>query len=100
MKRRVTALSLVLWAGGLAAQPAAAQGGSMAQPRGITAVEGLKVGHFTLTARPTGCTVVLVEGGAVGGVDVSATDQRQVAQALASAGSEDGQALARLMPEE
>src|SRR5258706_4603556 len=37
--------------------------------RGITAVPGIKVGHHTLTERPTGCTVVLVEGdGAVGGV--------------------------------
>jgi L-aminopeptidase/D-esterase-like protein len=37
---------------------------------GLTAIPGLKVGHFTLTERPTGCTVVLAEGGAVGGVDV------------------------------
>jgi L-aminopeptidase/D-esterase-like protein len=36
---------------------------------GLTAVQGLRVGHHTLTERPTGCTVVLVEGeGAVGGV--------------------------------
>ncbi len=36
---------------------------------GLTAVHGLKVGHNTMTGRPTGCTVVLVEGeGAVGGV--------------------------------
>jgi len=32
-------------------------------------VDGIKVGHFTLTERPTGCTVILVDGdGAVGGV--------------------------------
>lgn len=37
---------------------------------GITAVEGLELGHHTLTARPTGCTVVLARTGAVGGVDV------------------------------
>jgi L-aminopeptidase/D-esterase-like protein len=37
---------------------------------GITAVEGLELGHHTLTTRPTGCTVVLARGGAVGGVDV------------------------------
>ncbi len=38
-------------------------------PRGLTAVEGLKVGSITLTERPTGCTVILVDGeGAVGGV--------------------------------
>ncbi len=37
----------------------------------ITDVAGIKVGHFTSTARPTGCTVVLAPpGGAVGGVDV------------------------------
>lgn len=36
----------------------------------LTAVPGVKVGHFTLTERPTGCTVVLVEQGAVAGVDV------------------------------
>ncbi len=38
-------------------------------PRGLTAVDGLKVGSITLTERPTGCTVVVVDGaGAVGGV--------------------------------
>jgi L-aminopeptidase/D-esterase-like protein len=36
--------------------------------RGLTAVEGIRVGHHTLTERPTGCTVVVVDGeGAVGG---------------------------------
>ena len=34
----------------------------------LTAVPGIKVGHFTLTERPTGCTVILVDGDAVGGV--------------------------------
>jgi L-aminopeptidase/D-esterase-like protein len=34
----------------------------------ITAVPGIKVGHHTLAERPTGCTVVLVDGDAVGGV--------------------------------
>jgi L-aminopeptidase/D-esterase-like protein len=38
--------------------------------RGLTAVSGLKVGHYTLEGRPTGCTVVLAEAGAVAGVDV------------------------------
>ncbi len=37
---------------------------------GLTSVRGIKVGHFTLAERPTGCTVVLAENGAVGGVDV------------------------------
>jgi len=36
----------------------------------LTAVPGIKVGHFTLAERPTGCTVVLIEGGAVAGVEV------------------------------
>jgi len=35
---------------------------------GLTAVEGIKVGHHTLTERPTGCTAILVDGDAVGGV--------------------------------
>ncbi len=38
--------------------------------QGLTAVDGIKVGHHTLTERPTGCTVILTEGGAVAGVDV------------------------------
>ena len=37
--------------------------------KGLTDVPGIKVGHFTLTARPTGCTVVLIEAGAVAGID-------------------------------
>jgi L-aminopeptidase/D-esterase-like protein len=37
--------------------------------RGLTDVDGIRVGHHTLTERPTGCTVILVDGpGAVGGV--------------------------------
>src|SRR5436853_265012 len=36
----------------------------------LTDVSGIKVGHFTDSRRPTGCTVVLCEAGAVGGVDV------------------------------
>jgi L-aminopeptidase/D-esterase-like protein len=35
----------------------------------LTAVPGIKVGHHTLAERPTGCTVIVVEGeGAAGGV--------------------------------
>jgi L-aminopeptidase/D-esterase-like protein len=37
---------------------------------GLTLIEGIKVGHHTLEERPTGCTVVLTESGAVAGVDV------------------------------
>jgi L-aminopeptidase/D-esterase-like protein len=36
----------------------------------ITDVEGIKVGHYTDREGVTGCTVVLCEDGAVGGVDV------------------------------
>jgi L-aminopeptidase/D-esterase-like protein len=36
----------------------------------LTAVDGVKVGHFTLTERPTGCTVALVKDDTTGGVDV------------------------------
>jgi L-aminopeptidase/D-esterase-like protein len=38
--------------------------------RSITDVAGIKVGHFTDSRRPTGCTVILTEEGAVAGVDV------------------------------
>lgn len=38
--------------------------------RGITEIAGIKVGHYTDAAAMTGCTAVLFEGGAVGGVDV------------------------------
>ncbi|MBM3173010.1 MAG: P1 family peptidase [Chloroflexi bacterium] len=36
----------------------------------ITDVAGIKVGHYTDTKSVTGCTVILCENGAVGGVDV------------------------------
>src|SRR5258708_4216756 len=35
----------------------------------ITDVAGIRVGHSTRIDRPTGCTVILAEGGATGGVD-------------------------------
>jgi L-aminopeptidase/D-esterase-like protein len=46
-----------------------ATGFSQAPVKGLTEVQGIKVGHHTLTERPTGCTVILVDrDGAVGGV--------------------------------
>src|SRR5437588_4610846 len=36
----------------------------------LTDVPGVRVGHFTDSRRPTGCTVVLFDNGAVAGVDV------------------------------
>lgn len=58
-----TALAGALLAPGRALSATAAGGG-------LTSVAGVKVGHFTEGRRPTGCSVVLVEDGAVCGVDV------------------------------
>lgn len=58
----------------IAPQLAIGQSGSEAEhehpPGAITDAGGLRVGHFTDSRRPTGCTVVLFERGAVAGVDV------------------------------
>ncbi|HET7217492.1 MAG TPA: P1 family peptidase [Vicinamibacterales bacterium] len=54
----------------LAAAPSVATQAQGNAAKGLTAVSGLKVGHHTLRERPTGCTVILAEKGAVGGVDV------------------------------
>ena len=43
---------------------------SLDSPGGISDVAGIKVGHYTDSRRPTGCTVILAESGAVAGVDV------------------------------
>ena len=37
---------------------------------GITDVQGIRVGHFTDSRRPTGCTVLIFDKGATAGVDV------------------------------
>ena len=42
----------------------------MTTTNGLTAIAGIEVGHHTLDARPTGCTVVLTRGGATAAVDV------------------------------
>jgi L-aminopeptidase/D-esterase-like protein len=86
MKNAFFAATCALAVAGASLRPAAAGPGSavMNQPsasprapaalpgtggRGLTEVQGIKVGHHTLTGRPTGCTVVIVDGeGAVGGV--------------------------------
>ena len=47
---------------------AGAQSGPPSANATLTAVAGLRVGHHTLTERPTGCTAILVDGDAVGGV--------------------------------
>src|ERR1700722_3438181 len=68
MKRREFSRALAGVATGAALLPMKAAtesaGGS------ITDVQGVKVGHYTETRRPTGCTVVLFEKGATAGVDV------------------------------
>ena len=52
-------------------ESAVGQSGDRYGPSGsITDVVGIRVGHFTDARRPTGCTVILAEEGAVGGVDV------------------------------
>jgi L-aminopeptidase/D-esterase-like protein len=65
---RVTFLTMVTLAMFAPTTGAQEQGGGAAW--GLTAVPGVRVGHHTRSERPTGCTVVLVESGAVGGVDV------------------------------
>ncbi len=54
---------------------------ALADGSGLTLIDGVRVGHHTLSERPTGCTVVLTEAGAVAGVDVrgSAPGTREVA---------------------
>src|SRR5690606_14276964 len=69
-KRPTLAFAVVAaLAAGVAAQNPAEQELPPTGGRGLTEVHGIKVGHHTLTERPTGCTVILVEGeGATGGV--------------------------------
>ena len=50
----------------LAAAPACAQ--PPASNATLTTIDGIKVGHHTLPERPTGCTVILVDGHVVAGV--------------------------------
>ncbi len=52
-----------------------------AETSGLTRVDGIRVGHHTLSERPTGCTVILTPDGAIAGVDVrgSAPGTREVA---------------------
>jgi L-aminopeptidase/D-esterase-like protein len=67
----------VLATGGLAQPPQSAKpdaaAATFAKPAAdnqtLTAVEGVKVGHYTLTERPTGCTAILFKDGTTGSVD-------------------------------
>ena len=60
-------LVVLLWLAPAWAEPDTGPGTASG---GLTDVAGIKLGHYTLDQRPTGCTVVLVEDGAVAGVDV------------------------------
>ena len=74
MKRREVTKGLVaMLAAGASGKLRAAEGSDPNEwlpPGSITDVPGIKVGHFTLKTRPTGCTVILCEAGATAGVDV------------------------------
>jgi L-aminopeptidase/D-esterase-like protein len=62
---------LLAAASALGAQVSTPHPAAAADPsaKGLTAVPGIKVGQHTLSERPTGCTVIMVDGaGAVGGV--------------------------------
>jgi L-aminopeptidase/D-esterase-like protein len=67
MRKTVLAVVLAL----STVQRAPAQAPAASTNMTLTAIDGIKVGHFTLAERPTGCTVVLIEAGATAGVDVS-----------------------------
>lgn len=66
--RFIAANTTALSAAAVAESLAAATGSGDADS--ITDVSGVKVGHFTHPRRFTGCSVVITEAGAVGGVDV------------------------------
>ena len=70
--REVTARlgCVIVCAAAAAGAPEGAVTGAPMTTRGLTAIDGLAVGHDTLDARPTGCTVVLTEAGATATVDV------------------------------
>ena len=69
MRSKLAAAILTAILGGLTPPPSSAQAPAAVNAT-LTAVPGLKVGHFTLSERPTGCTVVIAEKGATAGVDV------------------------------
>ncbi len=68
MRMRTHPLPALILASSLFVATLSAQ--STARPRGsLTLVDGIRVGHQTLAERPTGCTVILLDGpGAVGGI--------------------------------
>ncbi len=81
MKRRTFIVGALLLGVPIVQGACLAQDVPLAGAWGITAVDGLELGHHTLSERPTGCTVVIARAGAVGGVDVrgSAPGTREIA---------------------
>jgi L-aminopeptidase/D-esterase-like protein len=70
MRRREFPRALAALSSSVAFSPAGTAA-SAAEAGSITEVPGVKVGHFTDSRRPTGCTVLLFgEKGAIAGVDV------------------------------
>lgn len=66
---RTVPLATLVWLTVALPLASSGQGRSSVHNKGLTEVDGLRVGHYTLAARPTGCTVVVVDGeGAVGGI--------------------------------
>jgi L-aminopeptidase/D-esterase-like protein len=78
MNRREFASALAAATMTGAARPAAAQ--TPTSSGSLTDVPGVRVGHFTDTRRPTGCTVILFDAPAAAGVDYngSAPGESQV----------------------
>jgi L-aminopeptidase/D-esterase-like protein len=73
VRRRATTLVIAAVFGGVAMaadQTPASARASAARATSITDVAGIRVGQVTLAGRPTGCTVILADGGATGAVDV------------------------------
>lgn len=62
-------ISIVLCAVVIGASPQSQESAPQAPGGRITDVPGIRVGHHTLTERPTGCTVILAPPNTVGAVD-------------------------------
>ncbi len=69
-RRRFLATGAALGATAASGSVAELLAASADAPGSITDIAGIRVGHFTHERRPTGCTVIICEQGAVAGVDV------------------------------